>query len=187
MLVESRADLLLAPLVDAFLTHTDEEDPKLARELRKLDAEGRNNLGGILGRFDERRTAALDATERLLARRVLLRLRRPTTQSFVLTNKILDYLDLNADSLLSEKEVALCVEIFERCSALGAAKGTLSERELKRVYSILRHLDADDDHALNARERAVLRQALEDPAKFFERYHEESQVLHRAELAAHGR
>ena len=122
--------------------------------------------------------------ERLLARRVLLRLRRPTTHSLVLANKILDYLDLNADSLLSEKEVALCVEIFERCSALAASNGTLSERELKRVYSILRRLDADDDHALNASERAALRQALEDPAKFFERYHEESQVLHRSQLAA---
>lgn len=177
MLVESRADLLLDTLVEAFLRHTDEEDPRLARELRKLDAEGRHNLGGVLGRFDERRTAELDATERLLARRVLLRLRRRTTGSLVLANKILDYLDLNADSLLSAKEVALCVDIFERFSGMESTNDTLSERELGMIYAILRDLDRDHDHALNPSERAALRRALDDPAKFLARQREENAAL----------
>ncbi len=177
MLVESRADLLLAPLVDSFLGHTDEEDPRLSRELRRLDSEGRTNLGGILGRFDERRSGDLDARGRLLARRVLGRLKRPATEALVLTNKILDYLDLNADSFLTEKEVGLCVEIFEMFSSLEAPHDSLSVKELRALYAVLRHLDADHDHALSHAERRRLRAALEEPARFLEAQKRENPLL----------
>jgi hypothetical protein len=163
--------------VESFLGHTDDEDPVLARELRQLDAEGIVSLGGVLGRFDERRSADLDALERLLARRVLGRLRRPTAQCLVLTNKILDYLDLNQSTLLEEKEIRLCVEIFEAFARAESKDGKLSERALRMVYAVLRHLDADDDHALNGSERRKLFDALAEPAKFLERQRRENPLL----------
>lgn len=157
-----------AELVPAFLAETDEEHGKLARELRALDHEGQRNLAGVLGRFDHRGRGALDARERLLARRVLGRLRRPSTPTLALLNRVLDYLDLNANAVLDEAELELCVEVLEVFSQADSKDDRLSDRELKMLYAVLRHLDANDNGRLDADERRRLSEALRHPLDFLD-------------------
>ena len=164
--VESRADLLLRPIVESFLSATAEEEPRLHKALSSLDEEGLGNLGGVLLRLDERNQGHLDAEKRLLARRILARIRKPSTKSLALLNRVLDYLDLNGNALLDGKEVQLCVEIFEVFQSAESVNETLSDRELEMLYAVLRGLDRDDDGRLSHEERRRLRDALESPAFF---------------------
>ena len=155
-------------LVETFLVETDEEHARLSRELRALDEEGRRNLGGVLGRFDQKGRGILDPRERLLARRVLGRLRRPSTPTLALLNRVLDYLDLNANAILEDGEVELCVEILEVFSRADTDDGRLSDRELRMLYAVLRHLDANHNGRLDADERKRLRECLRHPADFLD-------------------
>ena len=164
--VESRSDLPVRSLASSFLAETAEEEPRLHKSLSALDEEGLRNLAGVLGRFDESNAGHLDAEKRLLARRILGRLRRPSTSSLALLNRVLDYLDLNENALLEPKEVQLCVEIFKVLQSAESANETLSDRELEMLYAVLRGLDRDDDGRLSQEERRRLREALDSPASF---------------------
>lgn len=159
-----RSQLPLSRLVATFIAHTREEEPRLLRYLDVLDDEGRTELAGVLGRFDRKGRGELDAQQRLLARRVLLRLHRPTGRSLALTNRALDYLDLDCNALIDDAELELCVEILELFAHADSDNDTLSERELEMMYAVLRSVDSNDNGVLDPHERARLRQGLEHPA-----------------------
>src|SRR5690606_34270878 len=163
-----RPDLNIEGYVTEFRNHCATEAPQIAEFIDTLDNHGRREMGGILGRFDLNGNGKLDAQQRLFASRVLDRLHRPTTSSLELTNKILDYLDLNANAVLEEKELDLAVEILEIFAGAESDNATLSERELGMLYAVLRHIDSDDNHQLDPGERRELREALNDPKGFIE-------------------
>lgn len=150
--VESRADLVMQPVVDGFLSHTREEDPRLFKRLAALDDEGTRNLAGVLGRFDEHRNGHLEAEKRLLARRILGRIRKPSTFSLALLNRVLDYLDLNGNAILEEKEVGLFGQVCSIFQGAESKNETLSNRELELLYGYLRGLDRDNDGRLSRTE-----------------------------------
>ncbi len=154
--VESRRDLVIHPVVDEFLALTREEDPRLFKNLSALDEEGTRNLAGVLGRFDEKRNGQLDAEARLLARRVLGRIRKPSTSSLALLNRVLDYLDLNGNALLEEKEVGLFGEVCTVFQGAESKNESLSNRELELLYGCLRGLDRDHDGRLSRAELVAL-------------------------------
>ena len=161
-----REDLPLGGLARTFIEASAEEDPTLAKQLAALDAQGLHELGGVLGRLDNRGAGELSPTERLFARRVLSRLHRPNHDSLVLTNRVLDYLDLNLSAILEEDELELCVEIIELFAHADSDNDTLSHRELEMLYAVLRHLDQDGNGRLDPDERAALRRGLAKPAAF---------------------
>jgi hypothetical protein len=157
------------PLVADFLLRAAEEDDRLARALNKLDAEGQTNLAGVLGRFAPGGRGALGTEERMLTYRVLTRLKQADTQSLVLINRILDYLDLNANAVLEADEIEICLKILEAFARAESDNETLSRRELKMLYAALRHLDDNHSHVLDGDARYKLLDALDDPRRFIER------------------
>jgi len=161
-----RESLPLSQLVQNFLAQTQEEAPALFKKLGDLDLDAKNQLGGILGRFDLKKKGELDARQRLLVRRIITRLHKPTEECFILTNKILDYLDLNLDAVIDEKELALGVEILELFATAESDNDTLSLFELEMLYSVLRHLDKDSSGHLEQFEKDVLQQGLKNPSAF---------------------
>ena len=161
-----RNNLPLATLANTFLAESRDEDPTLTKYLVQLDDAGMAQLGGVLGRFDPKGCGELDAAARLLARRILGRLHRPGLESLVLTNRALDYLDLNNNALLEEKELELCVEIFELFARADSDNDTLSVLELEMLYAVLRHLDTNHNGVLDSHERVRLRQGLDNPRSF---------------------
>lgn len=163
-----RAELELLKIVDNFIEQTREEDPMLAKAIEDLDNMGRRNLGGILGRFDQAGNGILDARERLLARRILGRLRKPTSEMLSIVNKILDYLDLNSDALLDPSEAELCVRIMEKFSSVESRNETLSDLELRMLYAVLRYLDKNNNHVLDVEERLRLDKALDNLTGFMQ-------------------
>ncbi len=164
-----RDQLPLARLVDTFFAATREEDPKLLRYLDDLDEHGRNELAGVLGRFDRKGRGELDAQQRLLARRIVGRLHRPTHHSLTLTNRVLDYLDLDTNALIDDAELELCVEILELFAHAESDNNTLSEHELELLHQVLRDVDTNNNGVLDPNERARLRRWLEKPAELFAR------------------
>jgi hypothetical protein len=161
-----REQLHLEQLATRFLEASAEEEPHLAKSLGSLNADGMRELGGILGRLDVRGKGELDATERLLARRVLVRLHKPSVEMLVLTNKVLDYLDLDANALIDEEELELCVRIIELFTHADGDNDTLSHRELEMLYAVLRHLDTNGNGQLDPNERLALHAGLAKPAEF---------------------
>jgi len=158
----------MSDIVEQFVEATREEDKNLASHLSSLDEAGKKQLAGVLHRFDQGKNGNLGASERLLARRVLLKLRKPDTEVLTQTNKVLDYLDLNADATLDKNEVALAVEVLEMFAQVDSDNDTLNLRELELLYAVLRNLDADDSKKLERPERDKLRAALENPKDFWE-------------------
>lgn len=158
----------MSNLVHSFLDHTRQEDARLASNLEKLGPDGDALLAGVLGRFDRDGSGSLGARERLDARRVLNFVRLHSTETLAELNKILDYLDLNANAKLEISEVELTLEIFDHFSKIDSENTTLSLKELRMLYAVLRHLDADDSHSLELEERRKLRHSLERPAAFIE-------------------
>jgi hypothetical protein len=163
-----RSDLASSPVVDRFLESTAEEDASLHKALAALDAHGRGELGGILGRFDRRSAGELGPTERLYARRILGKLKKPERDSLALVNRVLDYLDLNANATLEEDELELCVEVLELFASADSVNDTLTEKELRMLYAVLRHLDADSSGRFERHERQALRAGLSHPRDFLE-------------------
>jgi hypothetical protein len=163
-----REQLHLEQLSARFLEASAEEDPSLVKTLGALKADGLRELGGILGRLDARGKGELDAEERLLARRVLSRLHKPTADTLVLTNKVLDYLDFNMSALIEEDELELCVKIIEAFSRADSDNDTLSHRELEMLYAVLRHLDTNENGQLDPHERHALYDGLSSPKAFLE-------------------
>jgi hypothetical protein len=156
-------------LVTSFLEQAEEEDERLSSKLSKLDDEGRTNLAGVLGRFNAKGHKTLGTEERMLAYRVLTRLKYADTQSLVITNRILDYLDLNANAVLEADEMDICLKILEAFAKAESDNETLSRRELKMLYAALRYLDDNNSHVLDGDARYKLLDALDDPRRFIER------------------
>ncbi len=176
-MTQARTELNPASIVEPFLAQTRDEEAALAGRLEDLDEEGILHLAGILWRFDRGRNGTLGATERLKARRVLERISRPTGSALAVANKVLDYLDLNADSILDNNEIELVLEIFEAFAKAQPPGEQMSERELQALYEVLRVLDVNDDHRLDKDERARLRHELEEPAIFLQSCRERSPAL----------
>ena len=164
-------------IVEHYLQNTKDEDPGHHRALAGLVESEQKLLAGLLGRFDIGRNGTLSAKERLAARRVLARIRKPTADTLELANKVLDYLDLNANSTIDHGEMELCLEIVELFASAESEDGKISRRELKMLYAVLRNLDSDNSGKLERPERDKLRHALEDPAKFLAREKEENPLL----------
>ena len=152
--------------VEDFLRHTADENPSLARGLSVLDERGRRELGGVLGRLEPRSGGPLGARERLLCRRILLRVRKPSAASFSLLNRALDYFDLDADGKLDEAELELGVRVLEVFARADSPNDTLSEKELRMLYACLRHLDSNHDGRLTGEELRHLGEAVRDPDAF---------------------
>jgi hypothetical protein len=180
--VSARNDLASSTLVEKFLEACREEDPALAKSVGALDEHGRVELGGVLGRFERGGRGELSAQERLFARRVLGKLRHVDVDSLSQTNKVLDYLDLNANASIDEEELSICSEIFELFAHADSDNDTLSEKELDMLYAVLRHIDADDSKRFERHERQALRDGLRDPRMFLEKQKQENPLL-RAILA----
>jgi hypothetical protein len=166
-------------VVTPFIERTRDEDPALARELETLDATGRHELSGILGRFLVAGHDGLDGAQRLAACRILKRLRTLDADTLTVANKVLDYLDLNVDGRLSSDEMELCLQVLEVFAHAESKDGLLSLRELKTLYAVLRHLDGDDSARLEGAEIRWLRHSLADPAHFMERMRTENPHLRR--------
>jgi hypothetical protein len=165
-----RSSLPLDSLVEDFLVHSKEESPSLAKYLEVLDPRGKVELGGVLGRFDFRHRGILDAEQRLMARRVLGLLHRPTSDMLVLTNRVLDYLDMNNNALLEAEEVNLCIEILEMFARADSDNATVSEFELQFLYAVLRHIDRNDNQVLDPHERQQLHDGLQSPKAFLQQH-----------------
>jgi hypothetical protein len=173
----SRSEIDAGALIGDFLTHTEEEDPKLHKHLVALSEEAQVSLAGVIGRFDYSGNNKLTATQRLFAGRVLGRLRKPDAEQLAVLNRVLDYLDFDQSSFLSEAEMETCVEILELFAHVESDNQTLSERELKMLYAVLRHLDHDDTGRLEERERHELRRGLKEPRIFWAKQKEENPLL----------
>ncbi|MCP4606007.1 MAG: hypothetical protein GY847_36755 [Proteobacteria bacterium] len=163
---QKRSNLPVDSLVESFLAETREEDSALFKQLESLDGHGQTELAGILGRFDLRKKGELDAGQRLLARRVLVRLRRHSDECLILTNKILDYLDLNNNAIIEEGELDLGVDLIELFAHADSDNDTLSHIELKMLYAVLRHIDRNDNGKLDPHEKEQLQKALKEPKNF---------------------
>lgn len=172
-----RESLNLFAIAEAFLVQSEQEEPSLAKSLRTLDEQGKGQLGGVLGRFDLRGHGELDAGQRLLARRVLTKLHKPSTEGLVLLNKILDYLDLNLSAIIELNELELCVEILELFARADSDNDTLSFRELTMLYAVLRFLDRSENGQLDPSERDALRRGLNEPQKFLAEQREHNSWL----------
>ncbi len=169
----------VAPIVTRFLEETRAEDPLLHGELEGLGGKGLHELSGILGRFDGRGRGELDVEQRLVASRILRRLRTIDTETLAVANKVLDYLDLNTDGRLSPHEMELCLQVLEVFAHAESQDGLLSRRELQMLYAVLRHFDSDDSARLEAPEIRWLRHSLGDLPRFMARMRAENPHLHR--------
>lgn len=156
-------------LVEPFLTDTREEDPPLAAALARLDERGRGQLAGVLGRFGGSGRHELHATDRLLARRLLKPLRHHDQDALEMLNKILDYLDLDANGRLDEQELDLCADALESFARMSPPDHVMNRPELESLARVLRALDANDDHRLDATERKAFFEGMRDPAALIER------------------
>jgi DNA topoisomerase VI subunit B len=163
-------------LIAPFLEATREEDPALAKSLEGLDERGRRQLAGVLGRFGGAQRHELHAVDRLLARRLLKPLRHRDADTLETLNKVLDYLDFDANGRLDEAEMDRCVEAIERFATLSPPDHQLSRIELDTLARVLRALDADSDHRLDAEERAELFEGMRDPVAWVARLQAEQRI-----------
>ncbi|HPC84277.1 MAG TPA: hypothetical protein P5234_11370 [Thermoanaerobaculaceae bacterium] len=146
--------------VEVFLAATSEEAPELAKALAALDDDGKLELAGVLGRFEDRGLSP--AQQRLMARRFLGRLRKPTARALALTNRIIDFLDRSGNARLDDREIAVGLELLDAFSRVESDNETLSERELDLLGKAVRLHDRDDNRVLDEGELARLRAALAD-------------------------
>lgn len=150
--------------VEAFLDATREEDPGLAKSLGGLDEKGQLELAGVLGRFDGRGLAP--AQQRLMARRFLGRLRKPTEHGLVVANRVLDYLDRDGDARLNDREAAVGLELLDIFARVESDNHSLSERELELLEDAVRFFDRDSNRVLDEGELHRLRAAIKDGTLF---------------------
>ncbi|MCU0292202.1 MAG: hypothetical protein MUF10_09485 [Thermoanaerobaculaceae bacterium] len=150
--------------VEAFLDATREEDPGLARSLGALDEKGQLELAGVLGRFDGRGLAP--AQQRLMARRFLGRLRKPTGHGLVIANRVLDYLDRDGDARLNDHEASVGLELLDIFARVESDNHSLSERELELLEGAVRFFDRDSNRVLDEGELQRLRAAIKDGTLF---------------------
>lgn len=163
-------------VIDPFLEATREEDPALAKSLEALDDRGRRQLAGVLGRFGGAHRHELHAVDRLFARRLLKPLRHRDADTLETLNKVLDYFDLDANGRLDEDELDQCVAVIERFAALSPPDNQLSRVELDTLRRVLRALDGNDDHRLDAAERRELFDGMSDPQALIARLEQENRL-----------
>lgn len=154
-------------LIDTFLRTAENDDPAQANAIKALDDAGREQLAGVLGRFDLRDRDALSRKEQVTAGTVLARLRKIETPSLELFNKVLDYLDLNANAKLEAHEVKLTMEVLDAFAGIESDNRVYSERELELLLAVLRNTDQNNSGRLDSDERMKLRTRLEDPRRFW--------------------
>jgi hypothetical protein len=157
-----------------FVAATTEEDPALGAALAGLDERGSRELSGVLERLVGPHAHELDARARLFARRLLGPLRHRDAESLGLLNKALDYLDLDTNGRLDEEEIELAARCLEAFAALTPPELELSKPELRTLSSLLRALDANDDHRLDAGERQQLLEGIGDLRAFLAQLRETS-------------
>jgi hypothetical protein len=145
-------------LVNSFMTATAEEDPSLADSLSALDDSGRLELAGVLGRFE--RSNLSPAQRRLMSRRILGRLSKPTAEGLRLVNQALDYLDLNGDALLDDQEMKLVLELIDWYGRAGRNNGSLSAKTLEQLIDMVKAHDRNHDRVLDRDERRRLHDLL---------------------------
>lgn len=157
----------LEQTLKSYLSHAKEEMPKVASAAEQLDDEGRRLLAGVVGRFDLRDNRSLNEKERLMVARVFGRIRKVDHDTLLALNKVLDYIDLNANANIEAAELELGVELMEAFSGVESDDNTMSGRELEMLYAVLRNLDANDSRKLESDQRMKLRSRLQDPTKFW--------------------
>ena len=167
----------LVQILDHYLEHAKEELPKVVDFATKLDDAGRLELAGVVGRFDMRSNKQLSPKERLFAGRVLARLEKIDVESLTALNRVLDYVDLNANAQLEEAEVELAVELMEAFATADSDNGTLSTRELDMLYAVLRNLDKNNSRKLEGDQRMKLREQLREPKRFLEMEKQNNPIL----------
>lgn len=149
-------------LLDTFLDRLQTEAPTLAKHLDPLSDDARRALAGVVGRFDRQGSGHLGENERRDAVRLLVLLRKPNeAQSLTWLNKVLDYLDFNANAVIESSEFEEMMGILDDFRRADSDNLSLSHVELELLYAVLRHRDADDSHALERDERRKLRADLE--------------------------
>ncbi|HPS77450.1 MAG TPA: hypothetical protein PLS53_04780 [Thermoanaerobaculaceae bacterium] len=150
--------------VKAFLEATREEDPGLAKALGGLDEKCQLELAGVLGRFDG--SGLAPAQQRLMARRFLGRLRKPSAHGLEIANRVLDYIDRDGNARLDDHEAAVGLELLEAFACAESDNNSLSERELELLEGALRHFDRDSNRVLDEGELLRLRAAIKDGTLF---------------------
>ncbi len=164
-------------LISTYIDQIRGDDPGMANHLASLEAAGQKELGFVLTRFDLRSQDTLNPRERIQATRVLKRVQKFSEHSLNALNRVLDYLDLNANSKLEPYETELVCEMIEAFCRVDSDNETLSTIELELMYAVLRNLDDDNTHRLEADERLKLRSSLKDPKAFWIREKETNPLV----------
>jgi len=156
-------------LLDTLVTRLQSEAPTLAGHLTDLSADARRELEGVVGRFDRDDSGHLGEAQRRDVVRLLVLLRKPDeAESLKWLNKVLDYLDVNANAKLEPNEYAEVMGILDDFRRADSDNLSLSHVELELLYAVLRHRDQDDSHQLERDERRSLRADLERFETFWE-------------------
>jgi hypothetical protein len=87
-------------------------------------------------------------------------MRRPPTATLALLNRVLDYLDVNGNTLLEPAEVQLFLDLSRAFEETQSRNDTLSAQELALLHAFLRAADGDHDGRLSQDERRRLREKL---------------------------
>jgi hypothetical protein len=156
----------MGDLVEAFVAATEDENPKLHKQLSRLADNARAPLAALLARFDYTHTGDLDADERKLAQRVLGMIHTPSAKGYELLVQVFDYMDVNDSQTLEHRELTLAIEVLDLFTKADSVNDTLSSKELELLLSVLGKLDADGNGVLDPGERVALRDGLWDPDAF---------------------
>jgi len=147
----------MANLTADFLTRARSDNPKLVKQIERLDAEAHDTLERLLSRFDGQNE---------LAMRVIALLYRPSASGLERLLAVLDYLDVDESRVLDHQELTLAVEILELFCKADSVNDTLSVKELDMLHAVLRHLDSAGKGVLDRDARSRLRDELWDPEAF---------------------
>ena len=165
-------------LLDTLMVRLQPEAPTLARNLADLDDDARRELEGVVGRFDRDDSGHLGEGQRRDLVRLLVLLRKPgEAESLQWLNKVLDYLDVNANAKLEPNEYAEVMGILDDFRRSDSNNLSLSHVELELLYAVLRHRDADNSHLLERDERRSLRADLERFEKWWEEEKEQNPLV----------
>ena len=165
--MDSKRDSLnLIDMAKPFIDGCREDDPGLYKSLLSLDDSGQRELGGVAGRFAPSPARVAEPRVRLRVRRLVGRLRKPDTRMLSVLNRILDYMDFNADARLEDAEMEVCLELVERFSGVVSRNDSLSAIELDLLYAVLRFHDVNLNGRLEAEERESLLKAIEGGRSF---------------------
>lgn len=164
-----RTELKLTEMAENFIQYTRKDDPGLAKSLEPITADGRRELGGIVGRFTGGPAGVSDPGVRLRVRKLIGRLHKPDIDMLITLNRVLDYMDLNADGRLDENEMELCLQLFDRFSGIVSDNHTLSAVELDLLYAAVRFADRNRNGRLEEAERKQLLAEIQGGRSFMRR------------------